>query len=85
MNDDHSTIWAYESAACNPTAGEAWLTAVEKAAQKTTPGLNIDGDNTIEGYSIDQLSDMFDKGATVAEGVAFVLASRNPRIDTPRG
>ncbi|GAB4987850.1 hypothetical protein MAHJHV61_33170 [Mycobacterium avium subsp. hominissuis] len=66
---DHADIWAYESASCEPTPWESWIDAVESAL-----GHDPDGDQAVDGYSLDGFYDMWKKGLTPSEAASSVPA-----------
>jgi hypothetical protein len=64
-SDDHAAIWAYESAACEPTAWERWINEVESLL-----GHGADGDQSTDGYSLDGFYEMWERGLTPAAAVS---------------
>lgn len=54
---DHVDLCAYESAACEPTAWEHWINAVEAIL-----GHSADGDGAADGYSLDEFYDRWNQG-----------------------
>ncbi|MBM4574992.1 hypothetical protein GTA28_23710 [Rhodococcus hoagii] len=65
MTDDHRALWQSESAACEPTVWEQWISAVE-----TGLGHSADGDQGADGYSLDAFYAMWQRGASVQEAIA---------------
>lgn len=64
---DHIDRWAYESAACEPTAWEHWINAVEAIL-----GHSADGDGEADGYSLDDFYDSWKHGMTPAQAAAGI-------------
>jgi hypothetical protein len=60
-SDDHAAIWAYESAACEPTAWERWINEVESLL-----GHGADCDQSTDGYSLDGFYEMWERRLTPA-------------------
>lgn len=67
-NSDHLDLWAYESAACEPTAWERWIAAVEAIL-----GHGADGDGAADGYSLDEFYDHWKQGWSVAAAAAAAI------------
>lgn len=64
---DHLDRWAYESAACEPTAWEHWIDAVESIL-----GHSADGDSGADGYSLDEFYDSWKQGLSPAEAASGI-------------
>ena len=64
---DHADIWAYESAACEPTAWEGWIGAVERIL-----GHSADGDGDADGYSMDEFYEKWKQGFSPAAAAAGI-------------
>ena len=72
MNDDHAALWAAESAACEPTEWERWVDELEAQL-----GHDVDGDATIDGYSLDGFYAQWKAGLTPAAAAASVVQRSN--------
>ena len=66
---DHADIWAYESAMCAPTAWESWIDEVERLL-----GHSADGDQAVDGYSMDGFYEMWKAGLTPPFAVGQLVA-----------
>lgn len=66
-DDDHAAIWAYESAACQPTAWERWIDQVEALL-----GRSVDGDQRVDGFSLDGFYENWKASMSPAEAVAAI-------------
>lgn len=64
---DHADLWAYESAACEPTEWEHWMIAVEAIL-----GHSADGDGDADGYSLDGFYDRWKQRWSPAAAAAAI-------------
>lgn len=63
--DTHLALGLAESAACEPTDWERWVDAVEALL-----GHDADGDQTIDGYSLDGFYTAWKSGTTPEQALA---------------
>lgn len=74
---DHLDLWAYESAACEPTEWEHWINAVEAIL-----GHSADGDGNTDGYSLDDFYDQWKQGLSPVAATATIRGAAGEPIDT---
>ncbi|MCK0441078.1 hypothetical protein MUG78_16890 [Gordonia alkaliphila] len=69
--NDHLAGWAAESQACELDDFARWIDRVEQLL-----GVDVDGDEAIDGFSLDGFDDMWEAGRTPEQAVAAVGGRR---------